>query len=290
MNNSAYNPNQNHLLGALPDIEFNRLAPFLELVSLQTGDVLCESGEKLSSVYFPISSTISLQNLLENGSSSEVTGIGNEGMLGTMLLMGGQSMPSRAIVQIAGQAYKLRADILLKEFYLAGTTLRLLLRYTQALITQTTQTAVCNRHHTIEQQLCRWLLVTNDRVSTREIKVTQETIANILGVRREGVTEAAGHLQSLGYIHYRRGHITISNQRGLQELVCECHAVVKKEFARLMCDDMHRQGAHQSLPIVLTPIFPPVFVPEFKPGTPPVAPKLPLPNIFSSNGAGLIGR
>ncbi|MFC5398905.1 Crp/Fnr family transcriptional regulator [Undibacterium jejuense] len=281
MNNSAYNPNQNHLLGALPDNEYDRLAPYLELVSLKTGDVLYESDGKLSYVYFPISLTISLQNLMENGSSSEVAGIGNEGMLGTMLLKGGQTMPTRAIVQIAGHAYKLKADILLKEFYLAGPTLRLLLRYTQALITQTTQTAVCNRHHSIEQQLCRWLLITNDRVVSKEIKVTQETIANILGVRREGVTEAAGHLQNLGYIHYRRGHITISNPLGLQGLVCECHAVVKKEFARLMCDDLHRQGMRQTSSIVLAPIF--------TPASPPVTPKLPPPpRPVTSNSSGLL--
>lgn len=255
MNISAYNPNQNHLLGALLDSEYERLAPHLELVMMKTGDVLYESGARLDFVYFPISSIISLQSLMENGSSSEIAGIGNEGMLGTMLLMGGQSMPCRAIAQIAGHAYKLRAEILLKEFHQAGLVLRLLLRYTQALITQTTQTAVCNRHHSIEQQLCRWLLLTNDRLTSKEIKVTQETIASILGVRREGVTEAAGHLQSLGYIQYRRGHITIANQHGLEECVCECHAVVKKEFARLMCDTLHRQGLRQGLPIVLAPIL-----------------------------------
>jgi len=257
MYNCAYNPNQNRLLAALPESDYERLEPYLELFVMNTGDVLYESGGRLSYVYFPISSTISLQSLMENGSSSEIAGIGYEGMLGTMLLMGGQTMPCRAIVQIAGYAYRLKADVLLKEFYLAGATLRLLLRYTQTLITQTTQTAVCNRHHSIEQQLCRWLLLTNDRVSYREIKVTQETIANVLGVRREGVTEAAGRLQNQGYISYRRGHITILNQLGLEHSVCECYAVVKKELSRLMCDSLHRQTTHSISPAVPTLIVPP---------------------------------
>ena len=265
MTNCFNGLNQNCLLAAMPESDLQRIAPHLELITIRTGDVLYESGGKLSYVYFPISSTISLQNLTENGSSSEIAGIGSEGMLGTMLLLGGQSMPCRAIGQIAGLAYKLRSDILLKEFNLAGATLRLLLRYTQSLITQTTQTAVCNRHHSIEQQLCRWLLLTNDRVSCSEIKVTQEIIANVLGVRREGVTEAAGRLQTLGFIHTRRGHITITNKQGLEDSVCECYSVVKKELNRLMCNSCVQHlvrplGLPRSasiFPVLTPPLLPP---------------------------------
>ncbi|MFZ6773862.1 Crp/Fnr family transcriptional regulator [Undibacterium sp. SXout7W] len=248
------NPNQNHLLAALFDNEYDRLAPHLELVSMCTGDILYEVGGKLLYVYFPTTSIISLHNLMENGDSSEVAGIGNEGMLGTVLFMGGQTMPSRAVVQIGGYGYRLKAEILMEEFNRMGPTLRLLLRYTQALITQTSQTAVCNRHHSIEQQFCRWLLLAADRLTPGELKITHELIAHLLGVRREGVTEAAGHLRRLGYIRYRRGHMTILDRRGLESEVCECYGVVKKEFSRLLNDNLHRQNHHLSLPLPMLSI------------------------------------
>ena len=234
-------PNQNHLLAALLDAEFDRLAPHLELIPMRLGDVLYESGGKLSHVYFPISSIVSLHYLLEDGGSSEIAGVGNEGVLGVSVFMGGDSTPSRAVVQTGGDGYRLRSDVLMDEFNRAGPVMRLLLRYTQALLTQMSQTAVCNRHHTVEQQLCRWLLLTLDRLPTNELTMTQELIANMLGVRREGVTEAAGRLQSYGFISYRRGHITVIDRAGLENDVCECYAVVKKEFARLLSDVRHRQ-------------------------------------------------
>lgn len=235
-------PNQNHLLAALLDKDFDRLAPHLELVSMLLGDVLYESGGKLQYVYFPVSSIVSLHYLLENGGSSEIAGVGNEGLVGISLFMGGDTTPSRAIVQTGGQGYRLKAHILLEEFDRAGPVMRLLLRYTQALITQMSQTAVCNRHHSVEQQLCRWLLLTLDRMSSNDLTITQELIANMLGVRREGVTEAAGKLQNYGFISYRRGHITVVDREGLEEHVCECYGVVKKEFARLLSDVLQRQG------------------------------------------------
>ena len=234
-------PNQNHLLAALLDAEFDRLAPHLELIPMRLGDVLYESGGKLSHVYFPTSSIVSLHYLLENGGSSEIAGVGNEGVLGVSLFMGGESTPSRAVVQAGGHGYRLRADVLMDEFNRAGPVMRLLLRYTQALLTQMSQTAVCNRHHTVEQQLCRWLLLTLDRLPSNELTMTQELIANMLGVRREGVTEAAGRLQSYGFISYRRGHITVTDRAGLENDVCECYHVVKKEFARLLSDVRNRQ-------------------------------------------------
>ena len=240
---SPQDPNQNHLLAALLDAEFERLSPHLEAIPMRLGDVLYESGGKLSHVYFPTTSVVSLHYLLENGGSSEIAGVGNEGVLGISLFMGGDSTPSRAIVQTGGFGYRLPARILMEEFNRAGTVMRLLLRYTQALMTQMSQTAVCNRHHSVEQQLCRWLLLTLDRLPTNELTMTQELIANMLGVRREGVTEAAGRLQSRGYISYRRGHITVLNRKGLEQDVCECYEVVKKEFARLLSDTRHRQPA-----------------------------------------------
>lgn len=249
-------PNQNYLLAALLDAEFNRLAPHLELISMPLGDVLYESGGKLQYVYFPTTSIVSLHYLLENGGSSEIAGVGNEGLVGISLFMGGDSTPSRAVVQTGGYGYRLKSQILMEEFNRAGPVLRLLLRYTQALITQMSQTAVCNRHHSVVQQLCRWLLLTLDRVPTNELTITQELIANMLGVRREGVTEAAGKLQSYGYIRYRRGHITVLDRGGLEESVCECYDVVKKEFARLLNDVRQRQsessvqGTTTSLPQV----------------------------------------
>jgi len=235
------NPNQNHLLAALLDAEFDRLSPHLELVPMLLGDVLYESGGKLSHVYFPTTSIVSLHYLLENGGSSEMAGVGNEGILGVSLFMGGNTTPSRAIVQTGGHAYRLPARVLMEEFNRAGPVMRLLLRYTQALLTQMAQTAVCNRHHSVEQQLCRWLLLTLDRLPGTSLTMTQELIANMLGVRREGVTEAAGRLQGYGYISYRRGHISVLDRAGLERDVCECYAVVKKEFARLLSDVRQRQ-------------------------------------------------
>ncbi|SHH08484.1 Crp/Fnr family transcriptional regulator [Massilia sp. CF038] len=235
------NPNQNHLLAALLDAEFDRLSPHLELVPMLLGDVLYESGGKLHHVYFPTTAIISLHYLLENGGSSEMAGVGNEGVLGVSLFMGGNTTPSRAIVQTSGYGYRLPVKILMEEFNRAGPVMRLLLRYVQALLTQMAQTAVCNRHHTVEQQLCRWLLLTLDRLPGTSLTMTQELIANMLGVRREGVTEAAGRLQGYGYISYRRGHISVLDRAGLERDVCECYGVVKKEFARLLSDVRQRQ-------------------------------------------------
>jgi CRP-like cAMP-binding protein len=239
---SKQDPNQNHLLAALLDAEFDRLSPFLELVPMKLGDVLHESGGKLQHVYFPTTAIVSIHYLLENGGSSEIAGVGNEGVLGISLFMGGNTTPSRAIVQTGGFGYRLPVPVLLEEFNRAGPVMRLLLRYTQALLTQMSQTAVCNRHHTVEQQLCRWLLLTLDRLPTNDLTMTQELIANMLGVRREGVTEAAGRLQGYGYISYRRGHITVIDRKGLEADVCECYAVVKKEFGRLLSDVRNRQA------------------------------------------------
>jgi CRP-like cAMP-binding protein len=236
-------PNQNHLLSALLDAEFARLSPHLDPIMMRLGDVLYESGGQLNYVYFPTSAIVSLHYVLENGSSSEIAGVGNEGILGISLFMGGNTTPSRAVVQTAGHGYRLKSHILMEEFNRAGPVMRLLLRYTQALITQMSQTAICNRHHTVDQQLCRWLLQTLDRLPTSELTMTQELIANMLGVRREGVTVASGRLQSRGYISSRRGHISVLDRVGLEVDVCECYDVVKKEFARLMSDVRQRQEA-----------------------------------------------
>ncbi len=238
---SKNDPNQNHLLAAMLDADFDRLSPHLELVPMQLGDVLYESGGKLQYAYFPTTSIVSLHYLLENGGSSEIAGVGNEGILGVSLFMGGNTTPSRAIVQTGGMGYRVPAPVLIEEFNRGGPVMRLLLRYTQALLTQMAQTAVCNRHHSVEQQLCRWLLLTLDRLPRNDLTMTQELIANMLGVRREGVTEAAGRLQGYGYISYRRGHITVLDRKGLEADVCECYAVVKKEFARLLSDVRLRQ-------------------------------------------------
>ena len=238
---SIHDPNQNHLLAALLDAEYDRLAPHLELVPMLLGDVLYESGGKLRYIYFPTTAILSLQYALENGNSSEIAGVGNEGVLGISLFMGGDTTPSRAVVQTGGHGYRLKSEILIEEFNRAGPVMRLLLRYIQALITQMTQTAVCNRHHTVEQQLCRWLLLTLDRLQSNELTMTQELIAGMLGVRREGITEAAGNLQSYGLIRYRRGHITVLDRVGLERDVCECYLVVKKETARLLSDVRQRQ-------------------------------------------------
>ena len=227
-------PHQNHLLDALPASAYERIAPHLELVPMRLGDVLYESGDKLRHVYFPTTSIISLLYVMEDGASAEIAVVGNEGILGISLFMGGETTPSRAVVQSAGDAYRLKAELLKSEFGRFGPTMHLLLRYTQALITQMAQTAVCNRHHSVDQQLCRWLLLSLDRLATNELCMTQELIANMLGVRREGVTEAAGKLQDAGLIRYRRGRITVLDRRGLAARSCECYQVVKAEFDRLL--------------------------------------------------------
>jgi CRP-like cAMP-binding protein len=236
-------PNQNHLLAALPTAEFERLAPHLEPVELLLGDVLYESGGQLQHVYFPTTAILSLHYVMENGSSSEIAGVGNEGVLGISLFMGGNTTPSRAVVQTGGLGYRLKVKLMMDEFKRAGPMQQLMLRYTQALITQMSQTAACNRHHSLVQQLCRWLLLTLDRMPTNELIMTQELVASMLGVRREGVTEAAGKLQQAGVISYRRGHITVLDREGLESQVCECYDVVKKEFARLLPEVLQRQGA-----------------------------------------------
>jgi CRP-like cAMP-binding protein len=227
---------QNHILAAFPTEEYERLSSHLELVAMPLGEVLCESGDQLRHVYFPTTSIVSLQYVLENGASAEIAVVGNEGILGISLFMGGNTTPSRAVVRSAGHGYRLEAQLLQQEFNRAGPVLRLLLRYTQALITQMTQTAVCNRHHSVEQQLCRALLLSLDRRSSDSLVMTQELIANMLGVRREGVTEAAGNLQRAGMIRYRRGHIDVLDRAGLETRVCECYGVVKVEYARLLSD------------------------------------------------------
>ena len=227
-------PLQNHLLAALPAESFERIKPYLELVPLSLGQVLYESGGILHAMYFPTTAIISLHYVLENGASAEIAGVGNEGVLGIALFMGGNTTPSLATVQTAGYAYRLKSRVMIAEFNRADAMLRLMLRYTQALMTQMSQTAVCNRHHTIEQQLCRWLLLTLDRLPTNELSITQELIASKLGVRREGITEAAGNLQRLGLISYRRGHITVLDRVRLESYACECYQVVKKEFGRLL--------------------------------------------------------
>ncbi len=229
-------PIQNHLLAALPASEYEHFAGHLELVPMAAGEVLYESGGALRHVYFPTTSIVSLLYVLEDGSMAEIAMVGNEGILGVALFMGGETTPSRAVVQTAGYGYRLRADLLKLEFNRAGPLLRLLLRYTQALITQMMQTAVCNRHHSVEQQLSRWLLLSLDRRSGQTLRMTQEVIANLLGVRREGVTEAAGQLQRQGLIQYSRGQIEVLDRAGLERVVCECYGVVKLEFDRLLSD------------------------------------------------------
>jgi CRP-like cAMP-binding protein len=238
----ATDPNQNHLLAALPAAEFERLAPHLEPAPMALGQMLYEPGGQLQHAYFPVSAIVSLHYVLESGAAASVASVGNEGVLGVSLFMGGDTTPSSAVVQNGGQAYRLDRRVLKQEFDRTGALQRLLLRYTQALLTQMSQTAVCNRHHSVEQQLCRWLLVTLDRVPSGEFSMTQELVAGMLGVRREGITEAAGRLQGEGFIRYRRGHIAVLDRAGLQTRVCECYGVVKKEFGRLLSDVRHRQG------------------------------------------------
>jgi CRP-like cAMP-binding protein len=227
-------PQHNHLLAALPVEVQQRLFPHLELVTMPLGKVLYESGDTLRHVYFPADCIISLLYVMEDGASAEISVVGNEGLIGVALFMGGESTPSRAIVQSAGSAYRLLGQRLKEEFNRHGDLLLLMLRYTQALITQMAQTAVCNRHHSVDQQLCRWLLLSLDRLPSNRLTMTQELIANMLGVRREGVTDAAGKLQKLGVIEYSRGHITVLDRSRLESLSCECYAVVKKETDRLL--------------------------------------------------------
>jgi len=230
----ASNPKANRLLAALPDPEWQRWAPQLQPVDMPLGQVLCESGGKATHVYFPTTSIVSILYVMENGASAEIAVVGNEGVVGVSLFMGGESTPSRAVVQSAGQGFRLDARSLKEEFERAGPVLHLLLRYTQALITQMSQTAVCNRHHSLDQQLCRWLLLSLDRLDGNELVMTQELIANMLGVRREGVTEAALKLQKDGLIQYARGHIEVLDRQQLEARSCECYAVVKKEYDRLL--------------------------------------------------------
>ena len=227
-------PRRNHLLAALPDAEWQRWLSQLELVDMPLGKVLYESGSRMTHVYFPTTSIVSLLYVMEDGASAEIAVVGYEGIVGISLFMGGESTPSRAVAQSAGQGFQLKANLMMQEFNRAGPVLHVLLRYTQALITQMAQTAVCNRHHSLDQQLCRWLLLSLDRLPSGELVMTQELIANMLGVRREGVTEAAGHLQTAGLIRYRRGRITVLARDRLEQRACECYAVVKNEYDRLL--------------------------------------------------------
>jgi CRP-like cAMP-binding protein len=231
---APHTPKQNHLLAALPVADYARLLPDLELIPMPLGWVVYEPGGQIGYLYFPTTSIVSLLYVMENGASAEIAITGNEGLVGISLFMGGESTPSRAVVQSAGYGYRLKASVVKREFALGGELQHLALRYTQALITQMAQTAVCNRHHALDQQLCRWLLLSLDRLETNELVMTQELIANMLGVRREGVTEAAGKLQKDGVIHYSRGHIKVLDRARLEKRVCECYAVVKKEFDRLL--------------------------------------------------------
>jgi len=231
---SRQSGHQNHLLDALPFDDYSRLKTQLELVPMALGEVLYEPGAKLKYVYFPTTAIVSLLYVMEDGASAEIAVVGNEGVLGISLFMGGDTTPSHAVVQSAGYGVRLKAQLLKDEFARFGPMMHLLLRYTQALITQMAQTAVCNRHHSVDQQLCRWLLLSLDRLASNELSMTQELIANMLGVRREGVTEAAGKLQKAGLIHYQRGKITVLDRPGLEARVCECYEVVKAEFDRLL--------------------------------------------------------
>lgn len=225
---------QNHILGVLPDHVFAHISSHLEPVSLSLGQVLYESGDQLDSIYFPADAIVSILYVMADGYSAEIAVVGNDGVLGVALFMGGETMPNRAVVQSAGHAYKLKGRLLKKEFALGTELQHVLLLYTQALLTQMAQTAVCNRHHSIDQQLCRWLLISLDRLPSNKLIMTQELIANMLGVRREGVTQSAGKLQKQGIIQYERGHITVVDRPKLEELVCECYNVVKNEYKRLL--------------------------------------------------------
>lgn len=228
------NPHLNQLLDVLLKVDYDRLYPNLELVEMPLGKVLCESGDRLNHVYFPTTSIVSLLYAMENGTSAEIALVGNEGMFGVQILLGGDTTPSQAVVQSAGYGYRMKAQILRNEVVNGGPLQRLLLRYTQALITQMSQTAVCNRHHSLQQQLCRWLLLSIDRLSSNDLIMTQELIANMLGVRRESVTDAAGTLQDMGLISYKRGSIKVLDRKGLEAKSCECYQVVKDEMDRLL--------------------------------------------------------
>jgi CRP-like cAMP-binding protein len=234
MVDTAHNPQRNHLLAALSAAARECISPHLRLVRMPLGKVLYEPGDRLSHVYFPTDCIVSLLYVLANGSSAEISVVGNDGVIGIALFMGGETTHSRALVQSAGHAYRLLGQLLKDEFHRDGSMQLLLLRYTQALITQMAQSAVCNRHHSVDQQLCRWLLLSLDRLSGNRLTMTQQLIANMLGVRREGVTEAAGRLQKLGVVKYNRGQITVTDRPRLEQLCCECYAVVKKESDRLL--------------------------------------------------------
>jgi CRP-like cAMP-binding protein len=238
---SLHSPNQNRLLAALPAADFERLAVHLERVPMPLGEMLYEPDRQLQHAYFPTTCVVSLHYVTQSGASAETAGVGNEGVVGVSLFMGGDTTPSSAVVQTAGHAYRLERRLLKQEFDRAGAMQSLLLRYTQALMTQMSQTAACNRHHTVEQQLSRWLLLTLDRSPTSELVMTQELVASMLGVRRESITEAAGKLQQGGFIRYRRGHIAVLDRSGLETRSCECYAVVRKEWSRLLSDVLHRQ-------------------------------------------------
>jgi len=228
------NPRQNDLLAVIPHAGLAHWLPHLELVDMLLSKVLYEPGVRLTHVYFPTTAIFSLLHVMEDGASAEIAIVGNEGLVGISLFMGGESTTNRALVQSAGQGFRLKANLLMQEFNRAGPVLHLLLHYTQALLTQMAQTAVCNRHHSLDQQLCRWLLLSLDRLPSNELIMTQELIANMLGVRRDGVTEAAGHLEKAGLIRYRRGHITVLDRSGLEKRTCECYSVVKREYDRLL--------------------------------------------------------
>lgn len=238
---SPTNPSQNYLLAALPNAEFEPLAPLLELVPMPLGRMLYSPDEQLQHAYFPTSSIVSLHYIVESGASAETASVGNEGVVGVSLFMGGDTTSSSAVVQTAGHAYRLERRLMNSAFNAGGLFQKILLRYTQSLLTQMAQTAVCNRHHSVEQQMCRSLLLTLDRMPNRELVMTQELLASLLGVRREGITVAAGNLQRDGLISYRRGHISILDRVGLEERACECYSVVKKESARLLSDVLYRQ-------------------------------------------------
>jgi len=239
--NDLYKPRQNHLLNALPAEEYGRLFPHLELVQVKAGDIINYSGDNLRYAYFPTTCIVSLLYIMENGASSEIAMVGNEGIIGVALFMGGGSMPNQTVVLSTGYAYRLRGQQLMQEFNRNGMLLHLLLHYTQALIIQMAQTAACNRHHTIDQKICLWLLQCLDRLAGHELIMTHELISNMLGVRREGVTEAVGKLQRAGVINCSRGHITVLDRPGLEERVCECYQVVKAEIERLLPGGSHRQ-------------------------------------------------
>lgn len=241
----GHDPKQNHLLGALPEADYERLLPHLELVSMRLGSVVCESGSQMSHVYFPTSSIVSLLHHTKNGASAEIAVIGNEGMIGVTLFMGGGSTLTRVVVNSAGYGFRMRKNMLTEEFARGGALQQLLLRYTQALIAQMSQTAVCNRHHSVLQQLCRWLLLSLDRQLSTELSITQETIASMLGVRRESVAAAAGKLQDDGLIQYSRGHITVMNRAGLEERVCECYAGLREEYDRLAPNHLEYKVARE---------------------------------------------